>query len=209
MERRGPPLHLLLEACSFILRTALDMAAGPETPASPTLPFKGGIQVEGNATGAAATEAGAAQEGWEAFNRSMDDRDEEVLKAATAAAEAGAGTGEGTDKERELPAFMLEVVKVAMSLLRRLSNRNLTAAGPFASAMQMWPAGHPQVRYIDGCLFFCLVVDSWPLFSWHDGDVLACFYMLLMGKPPSTPSPCLPAATSLSLSHPFLILRLT
>lgn len=141
MERRGPPLRLLLDACSFIFRSALDMAGGPGSPASPTLPFKGGVEGIGSGGTAAAVAAGGDQEGWEAFNRSMDDRDEEVLKAAAAAATASRKAG-----ERELPATMLEVLKVSLSLLRRLANRNLTAAGPFASAMQMWPAGHPQVR---------------------------------------------------------------
>ena len=154
MERRGPPLRLLLDACSFIFRSALDMAGGAGSPASPTLAFKGGVEGhvgKGTGTGGAAgsAEGGAAaggdQEGWEAFNRSMDDRDEEVLKAAAAAAAAAAGKKAG-ERERELPGTMVEVLKVSLSLLRRLANRNLTAAGPFASAMQMWPPGHPQVR---------------------------------------------------------------
>ncbi|CAN0320883.1 unnamed protein product, partial [Ectocarpus fasciculatus] len=153
MERRGPPLRRLLEACSYIFRSALEMAAGPpdgsSAPASPTSPFKGGVVEEegGEDAGgvkrpAAATATAGSQQGWEAFNRSMDDRDEEVLQAVAVAAAAAAG-GEKV-KERELPAPMLEVLKVALSLLRRLSNRNLTAAGPFASTMQMWPSGHPQ-----------------------------------------------------------------
>ncbi|CAN0450998.1 unnamed protein product [Hapterophycus canaliculatus] len=183
MERRGPPLRLLLEACSFIFATALRIAGGDPTPAaaspaSPTLPFKGGVEGDGDAGvaaalrgkgraggdrdgGAAAAAAAAAsgsggggaaagvQEGWEAFNRSMDDRDQEVLAAATAGAAAAGAAAEaaGGRRERvELPPAMLEALKVALSLLRRLSNRNLTAAGPFASTMHMWPSGHPQVR---------------------------------------------------------------
>ncbi|CAN0471257.1 unnamed protein product, partial [Ectocarpus sp. 12 AP-2014] len=158
MERREHPLRRLLEACSYIFVSALAMAAGPpgdsSAPASPTSPFKGGVvEEEGEDAGgvtaairgdnratAAATTVSGGQQGWEAFNRSMDDRDEEVRKAAAAGAAAG---GEKV-KERELPAPMLEVLKVALSLLRRLSSRNLTAAGPFASTMQMWPSGHPQ-----------------------------------------------------------------
>ncbi|CAN0005262.1 unnamed protein product [Ectocarpus sp. 8 AP-2014] len=162
MERREHPLRRLLEACSHIFISALEMAAGPpdgsSAPASPTSPFKGGVvEEEGEDAGgvtaairgdnratAAATSVSGSQQGWEAFNRSMDDRDEEVRKAVAAAAAAGAAAGGKKVKERELPAPMLEVLKVALSLLRRLSNRNLTAAGPFASTMQMWPSGHPQ-----------------------------------------------------------------
>lgn len=148
MERRGLPLSLLLDACSFIFRSALDMAGGPGSPASPTLPFKGGVEGDrgkGTWSGGAAASAvgGGDQEGWEAFNRSMDDRDDEVLKAA--AATAAAASADKKAGERELPATMVEVLKVSLSLLRRLANRNLTTAGPFASAMQMWPPGHPQV----------------------------------------------------------------
>ncbi|CAB1120779.1 unnamed protein product [Ectocarpus sp. CCAP 1310/34] len=157
MERREHPLRSLLGACSYIFNSALEMTAGPpdgsSAPASPTSPFKGGVVGEegqnyGGVTAAicgdnrATAAAGSGgQQGWEAFNRSMDGRDEEVRKAA-----AGAAAGGEKVKERELPAPMLEVLKVALSLLRRLSNRNLTAAGPFASTMQMWPSGHPQRR---------------------------------------------------------------
>lgn len=181
MERQETPLRLLLEACSFIFSTALEMVGGPDSPGSPTLPFKGGVEGDGEASVAAAllrkggtttgspgagagagAEAGTTgsnnqeagvQQGWEAFNRSMDDRDQEVLKAATAAAAAAAGAGggagvggaAGAKEGRELSAPMVEVLKVSLSLLRRLSSRNLTAAGPFASTMKMWPSGHPQV----------------------------------------------------------------
>lgn len=177
MERQGTPLRLLLEACSFIFSTALEMVGGPsnDSPGSPTLPFKGGVQGDGEAsvaaailrkggttvTGSAGAGAGVTgnsttgqeagvQQGWEAFNRSMDDRDQEVLKAATAATATAAGGGSGAGAKeglRELSAPMVEVLKVSLSLLRRLSSRNLTAAGPFASTMQMWPSGHPQVWF--------------------------------------------------------------
>ncbi|CAN0226893.1 unnamed protein product, partial [Ectocarpus sp. 4 AP-2014] len=76
------------------------MAAGPAdgAPASPTSPFKGGVveEQDEDADGvtaairgdnrAAATAVSGSQKGWEAFNRSMDDRDEEVRKAVAAAA---------------------------------------------------------------------------------------------------------------------------
>lgn len=115
---------------------------------------------------------GGAQEAWEAFNRMMDERDKSVEEAAAAVAAAaaastamarssgsgggvggGSGVGKGSysssqQQLRELPPAMLEVLKVTLSLLRRLSSRNLIVTGPFASSMPLWPSGHPQVCFI-------------------------------------------------------------
>ena len=97
-------------------------------------------------TGLGASLGGAGQESREALEANA------AAIAAAAAAEkvttgGGGGSGTGSPRNRELPPSMLEVLKVSLSLMRRLSNRNLATAGPFASTMQMWPPGHPQVRY--------------------------------------------------------------
>lgn len=148
MERRKYPLRLLLEACSYVFDAALEMSAGRRVrPGSPTSAFKGGVKDLGsgdNGVGADANvndveSAESNQEAWEVFNRQMDERDREVSEAAE-------GDVEALEKE-PLPPPMLEVLKVSLSLLRRLSNRNLLTAGPFASAMQAWSTTHPQVRY--------------------------------------------------------------
>lgn len=169
MVRRKVPFRYLLEACSYIFDSALRMTGGPGPPVSPTLAYQMGVKdeteprllgttpaAEGGAArsgegGSAWGTPGGAQEAWEAFNRQMDARDKQVseaVAAAAAAASSEAGTGV-RERERELPIAMLEVLKVSLSLLRRLSGRNLTVAGPFASTMQMWPVGHPQVRVLD------------------------------------------------------------
>lgn len=151
MERRKYPLRLLLEACSYVFDAALEMSAGRRVrPGSTTLVFKEGVKdlgsgdngigADGNAIDVESS--GSAQESWEVFNRQMDERDREVSEAAVGSSEGGV---EALEKE-PLPPPMLEVLKVSLSLLRRLSNRNILAAGPFASAMQAWSAAHPQVR---------------------------------------------------------------
>ena len=144
------PLRLILEACSFILTVALEMSADSGSSASPTLAFKGGVEIEGRgeqgggSAGAAASAESleGVQQAWEAFNRQMDARDRDGSQAGTAAARGGAGT---RDRDRELPPPMLEVLKVSLSMLRRLSNRILVVVGPFGQLMQMFPPGHPQV----------------------------------------------------------------
>lgn len=98
---------------------------------------------------------GGSQAAWEAFNRHMDEQDKAIAAAAAAAAVAvadgaaggarGDGEGRRAARDRELPAAMVEVLKVSLSLLRRFSSRNLTVAGAYASSMHMWPSGHPQV----------------------------------------------------------------
>lgn len=127
------------------------MSAGRRVrPGSTTSVSKGGVKDLGsgdNGVGADGNvidveSSGTAQDAWEVFNRQMDERDREVSEATVGSTEGGV---EALEKE-PLPPPMLEVLKVSLSLLRRLSNRNLLAAGPFASAMQAWPASHPQVR---------------------------------------------------------------
>lgn len=155
MERRGSPLRILLEACSFIFGAALAMAGGPAAPGSPTLAFAGGVmETEGAAGAVGGAKAGGSQEAWEAFNRHMDEQDKAIAEAAAAVAAAadgaagsarGDGGGRGAARERELPTAMVEVLKVSLSLLRRFSSRNLTVAGAYASSMHMWPSGHLQV----------------------------------------------------------------
>lgn len=90
--------------------------------------------------------------GWEAFNRHMDEQDRAVA-AAAAIAKARDESGNAVDgaeavsSRADLPHAMVEVMKVALSLLRRLANRNLgnSINGPFATGMTMFPSGHPQV----------------------------------------------------------------
>lgn len=72
--------------------------------------------------------------------------------AAVAAVASGAagGRGGGIDSggaRGDLPPAMMDGLKVSLSLLRRLANRNITTiGGPFSSVMPVWPLGHPQVR---------------------------------------------------------------
>ena len=91
----------------------------------------------------AATEAAEAAAAAAAANAA-------AIAAAAAAEEVTTGGGAGSARDRELPPSMLEVLKVSLSVMRRLSNRNLAVAGPFASMMQVWPPGHPQVRFCYG-----------------------------------------------------------
>lgn len=65
MERRGVPFRLLLEACSFIFDSALEMADGLEAPDSPSRPFQGGggaagIEESKSGGGRGSDDAGAA-----------------------------------------------------------------------------------------------------------------------------------------------------
>lgn len=153
MERRGSPLRILLEACSFIFGAALAMTGGPAPPGSPTFAFDGSVVKSERAAGAGAgTGTGSSQEAWEAFNRHMDEQDKAISEAAAAAATSagGAREGGGVARERELPASMMEVLKVSLSLLRRFSSRNLALTGAYASSMHMWPSGHPQVCWRGG-----------------------------------------------------------
>lgn len=81
-----------------------------------------------------------------------------VAEAATAAAAAAAsgktkGTGitgdvsGGGATRGNLPPAMVEVLKVSLSLLRRLCIKNLAnVGGPFSSSMSMWYSAHPQVN---------------------------------------------------------------
>lgn len=78
MERRGAPFRLLLEACSFIFDSAIEMAGGPKPPESPTLPFQGGGATGGVEESKGGESKPGTQEGWEAFNRRMDAQDRYV-----------------------------------------------------------------------------------------------------------------------------------
>lgn len=80
MERRGAPFRLLLEACSFIFDSALEMAGGPKALDSPTLPYQGGGRAAVDGGGGVEEFKGGepkagTQEAWEAFNRHMDAQD--------------------------------------------------------------------------------------------------------------------------------------
>lgn len=88
---------------------------------------------------------------------------------AEAAAAKLAATGSGSDGapiKRELPPAMVEVLKVSLSLLRRLCIRNLAnVTSPFSSGMPMWHSAPPQVpilvnvSYLVLSLLSAVVVD--------------------------------------------------
>lgn len=95
--------------------------------------------------------------GWEEFNRRMDEQDKAVAAAVAAAKARGKsigggaagspGTAAATATRGDLPPAMVEVLKVSLSVLRRLASRNLATSvtGPFSTGMAIWPSGHPQV----------------------------------------------------------------
>lgn len=95
------------------------------------------------------------ESGWEVFNRRMDEQDKVVAAAAAAAKAVAANDDAGPSVTRgDLPPAMVEVLKVSLSLLRRLASRSLASsiAGPFSTGMSMWPSGHPQVTTDGSCI---------------------------------------------------------
>lgn len=152
----------------------MEMAGGPKPPESPSLPFQGGGVEETKSADAAGaggsgkdTAVDSSQEAWEAFNRHMDKQDKAVAAAAaTAAAAAEMKAGEkGADSgtaRGDLPPAMVEVLKVSLSLLKRLASRTLTSVGgPFSTSMPLWPSGHPQVCARAHVYVLLLVCIEW------------------------------------------------
>ncbi|CAM9758016.1 unnamed protein product, partial [Choristocarpus tenellus] len=144
MEESVTPLNLLLEACIFILNSALEMAGGQRLQnVSDSARTVAMAEVFQNSFdfGVEESKGGTSSDDWEAFNRRMDARDR-ALASRIAAVTGTGGGGEtdsvtATEEELMVPHTVIEALKVSLTLMRRLSSHSLIMSSPFTSAMQL------------------------------------------------------------------------